>query len=165
MSRKSSRQAGKSGRDPGGFVAIPWSVLDSNAYRSLSMHAKALLVEIARQLRGDNNGALLCSRAYMGPRGWKSADMLTKAKRELLEAGFLHETVMGRRPNKASWYAVTWSGLDRINGFDPGAAETFNRGAYKAPAMAAPKPTRDELYAKWNRIPREVVTVTTQEAP
>src|SRR5687768_5225903 len=103
------------------------------------MHGKAMLVEMARQLRGDNNGSLLCSRAYMGPRGWKSADMLTKAKRELLAAGFLHETVIGQRPNKASWYAVTWQTLDRLNGLDAGAAETFKRGAYKAPALAAPK--------------------------
>jgi hypothetical protein len=164
MSRKSSRHAGKSGRDPGGFVAIPWSVLDSAAYRALSMHARVLLVEIARQLRGDNNGSLLCSRAYMAPRGWTSSDMLTKAKRELLAAGFLHETVIGQRPNKASWYAVTWQTLDKLNGFDQGAAETFKRSAYQSAAMAAPKPTRDELYRKWNPIPAKVITVITPEA-
>jgi hypothetical protein len=147
------KRARSTGRDPGGFVAIPWSVLDSDAYRALSMHGKAMLVEMARQLRGGNNGALLCSRAYMAPRGWKSADMLTKAKRELIAAGFLHETVMGQRPNRASWFAVTWCALDRLKGLDEGAVATFNRGAYKAPAMAAPKPTRDELYAKWNPIP------------
>lgn len=164
MSRKSSRHAGKSGRDPGGFVAIPWLVLDSPAYQRLSHPAKALLMEIARQLRGDNNGALLCSREHMGKRGWSSWDVVHRAKVQLLAAGFLHETVKGHRPNKASWYAVTWCALDRLDGLDAGAAATFIRGAYKAPATASPKPTRDELYRKWNPIPAEVVTVTTPEA-
>jgi hypothetical protein len=67
----------------------------------------------------------------MAKRGWKSADTIANAKRQLLNAGFVHETVMGHRPNKASWYAVTWRALDRLPGYDPGAAETFKRGAYQ----------------------------------
>jgi hypothetical protein len=88
-------------------------------------------LEVARQFVRDNNGRLLLSRAYMDGRGWKSADMLTKAKRELLGAGFIHETVQGHRPNKASWYAVTWHTLDRDPRYDPGAIETFERGSYR----------------------------------
>lgn len=122
---------GDSGRDAGGFIALPWSVMDCPAYARLSMHARALLLELARQFVRDNNGRLLLSRAYMEKRGWKSADMLTKAKRELLAGGFIHETVKGQRPNRASWYAITWQRLDRIPGYDPGAMETFERGAYR----------------------------------
>lgn len=119
------------GRDAGGFIALPWSVLDCPAYANLSMHARALLLEVARQYVRDNNGRLLLSRAYMEKRGWKSSDMLTKAKRELLVAGFIHQTVQGQRPNKASWYAVTWYALDRHPGYDVGAVETFERSAYR----------------------------------
>lgn len=78
-------------------------------------------------------------------------------QRELLAAGFLHETVIGQRPNKASWYAVTWQSLDRISGYDEGAAELFKRSAYKAPAIAALKPTRDQLYEKWRPAVPETV--------
>ncbi|MGH8758709.1 MAG: hypothetical protein ACREVW_04245 [Burkholderiales bacterium] len=106
-------------------------MIDSPAYLGLSMHARALLIEIARQLRGDNNGMLLCSRAFMASRGWKSSDMLMKAKRELLDAQLIFETVMGHRPNKASWYAVTWMALDKLTGFDEGAVAMFQRGAYQ----------------------------------
>ena len=112
-------------------MALPWSVLDCPAYAGLSMHARALLLEVARQYVRDNNGRLLLSRAYMETRGWKSVDMLTKAKKELLEAGFIFQTVQGHRPNKASWYAVTWQTLDRHPGFDFGAIETFERSAYR----------------------------------
>ena len=131
---------GDSGRDAGGFIALPWSVLDCPAYASLSHPARALLFELARQFVRDNNGRLLASAAYLAKRGWKSADVITRAKRDLIEAGFIHETVKGHRPNKASWYAVTWRALDKITGFDLGATETFVRGAYQKNATLRPSP-------------------------
>lgn len=127
-------QKGDSGRDSGGFVALPWSVLDCPAYGRLSHPARALLFELARQFVRDNNGRLLASGAYLAKRGWKSADVITRAKRELLDAGFLYETVKGHRPNKASWYAVTWRALDKLPGYDTGAALCFERGAYQKAA-------------------------------
>ena len=122
---------GDSGRDSGGFIALPWSVLDCPAYGRLSMHARALLFEVARQFVRDTNGRLLLSRAYMQTRGWKSNDTLAKAKAELLASGFIFQTVMGHRPNKASWYAVTWRSLDQIPGYDVGTTQLFERGAYR----------------------------------
>jgi hypothetical protein len=121
----------KTSRDAGGFIALPWQVIDSPAYQSLTPYAKALLIDIARQYTGSNNGALRCGRAYMQPRGWNSMDMLTKAKRELLDSDLIFETVKGCRPNKASWYAMTWQGLDKLDGFDAGTTAAFERGAYR----------------------------------
>ncbi len=117
------------GRDAGGFIALPWSVLDSAAYQSLSHPARSLLLEIARQYVRDNNGKLLCSMAYLNGRGWTSRDVVTRAKRELLDAGLIFETCKGARPNKATWLAVTWHNLDRHPGYDPEAAD-FRRSAY-----------------------------------
>lgn len=131
MNGRNPGKARDTGRDSGGFVALPFAVLDSQAYLSLSVHAKALLLEVARQFHKDDNGRMLLSRAHLEPRGWKSSDMIMKAKRELLAAGFIFETVKGARPNKASWYAVTWRTLDKIPGFDFGAEQAFERGAYR----------------------------------
>lgn len=128
---RNSGKRGDTGRDPGGFIALPWSVTDCAAYADLSHPARSLLVEIARQWVRDNNGRLLASAAYLSKRGWSSADVITRAKRELIAAGFIHETVKGHRPNKASWYALTWRTLDRLPGYDEGAAATFVRGAYQ----------------------------------
>ena len=122
---------GDAGRDQGGFIALPWSVLDCPAYASLSHPAKALLFEVARQFVRDNNGRMLLSRVYMASRGWKSADVIARAKRELLEARFIFQTVMGHRPNKASWFAVTWRALDKLPGYDAGTEKGFERGAYQ----------------------------------
>jgi hypothetical protein len=125
-------------RDSGGFLALPFAVIDSAAYRGLSAHARALLIEIARQLRGDNNGMLLCSRAYMATRGWNSNDTREKCLKELVAAKLVHQTVMGCRPNRASWYAVTWLGLDKLDGYDHDLAKTFERSAYRDPPPAQP---------------------------
>lgn len=128
---RNKHSKGDAGRDSGGFVALPWTVLDSAAYARLSHPAKDLLLELARQFVRDNNGRLLASSAYLGARGWKSRDVITRAKIELIGAGFIFETVKGHRPNRASWYAVTWRTLDKIPGFDDGAAACFERGAYQ----------------------------------
>lgn len=132
MTRK---RKGGTGREGGRFIALPHSVMESPAFLRLSHHARALLLEFAFQYRGDDNGRLLCSGNYLAGRGWNSNDTITKAKRELLEAGFIHETVKGSRPNKASWYAVTWQTLDRLDGYDPEAAKSFRRGAYRDLAL------------------------------
>lgn len=134
----SRRKRVDTSRVAGGFVALPWSVLDSQAYIRLSHPAKSLLLELARQYVRDNNGKLLASLKRLRQRGWTSADVLTRAKRELIEAGLVFETCKGHRPNRASWYALTWFSLDLHDGFDPGAARAFERGAYLKNAQLIP---------------------------
>lgn len=145
MGRDRRTKGHDTSRDSGPFIALPWQVTDSPAYIGLSHPAKALLVEIARQYVRDNNGRLLASRAYLSKRGWKSADTITRALRELIAARLIHQTVMGHFPKTASWYAVTWRTLDRLPGYDYGALETFERGAYRknAPLKTAPLRPRD----------------------
>lgn len=130
MSRNRKPIVSRTTRDGSGFIALPWIVVDSPAFKRLSHPATSLLIEIARQFCGDNNGRLLCSRAYLKPRGWNSNDVITNAKNELLEAGFIYETVKGQLPNKAGWYAITWYMLDNHNSYDYGAKVGFVRGAY-----------------------------------
>ena len=136
--RNPKRKGHDTGRDQGGFVALPWSVLDSAAYARLSHPAKALLLEVARQFVRDNNGRMLLSRAYLQKRGWKSNDTINNAKAELSTAGFIFQTVMGHRPNKASWFAVTWRALDKIPGYDAGTEQLFKRGAYQNGTVLRP---------------------------
>lgn len=152
MSKNRAKKVGDSGRDGGGFVALPWVMLDSPAWGRLSHPARGLLLELCRQYVRDNNGRLLLSRAYLEPRGWKSASLIDRAKKELLAAGFIHQTVQGQRPNRASWHALTFYTLDRLPGYDEGAVEGFRRGAYRdAEPLPRPKPTREQLYRKWDR--------------
>lgn len=133
-----------SSRDAGGFVAIPWSVLDSASYQELSHPARSLLMEFARQYHGDDNGRMVATHAYLKSRGWSSKDVITRAKNELLDAGLIFETCKGQRPHKASWYALTWLSLDKLEGYDAGVEKAFPRGAYGAKKRlerAAPAPS------------------------
>lgn len=140
-------------RVPGAFVALPWDVLDCPGYQRLSYSARALLIDIARQHVSGNNGKLRASRTVLAERGWNSDSTINKATHELMSAGFLHQTVLGHRPNKASWFALTWYSLDKHLGYDAGAMETFKKGAYRDAAlpMPKPKPSREELYARHRR--------------
>ncbi len=135
MGRERRSKGHDTSRDSGPFVALPWQVLDCPGYLGLSHPAKSLLLDIARQFVRDNNGRLLASRAHLRKRGWKSVDTISRALKELVNAGFVHQTVAGCFPKTASWYAVTWRTLDRLPGFDAGAAESFVRGAYAKQAV------------------------------
>lgn len=118
-------------RDGGGHVAIPFAVLNGAAYLGLNAHARMLLLDLAAQYRGDNNGDLCMAWKVMHPRGWKSEETLSKAKRDLLESGLLFETRKGARPNKCSLFALTWYALDDCGGKLDITARGFPRGAYK----------------------------------
>lgn len=141
MSKRRNFKHRSSNRDSSGFIALPWAVVDSEAFRRLGYSACRLLIEVARQYNGRNNGQLLASRAYFEKRGINSCRLIQQGKDELIVAGFLHETVKGRRPNRASWFALTWYPLDAHGDYDPGAERTFERGLYakKIPPKAVEK--------------------------
>jgi hypothetical protein len=118
-------------RDSGGYIAIPFAVLNGAAYLSLNAYARMLLLDMSAQYRGNNNGDLCAPWKLMHPRGWKSEATLNKAKRALLESGLIVETRKGARPNKCSLYALTWFALDDCGGKLDISTQTFPRGAYK----------------------------------
>nr|WP_314899149.1 hypothetical protein [uncultured Deefgea sp.] len=138
------RRAGKGrGKDRDGeqFVAIPMVVLNSPAFIHLSPRAVKLLLDIASQNNGRNNGRLLASKRFMTSRGWTSVDQLTKALHELLEHRLIEQTVRGHMPNKASWFGVTWQGLEPRTDYDM-AMSGWPRSAYmnwKPPAIPPKK--------------------------
>lgn len=138
---RAHRAAKGGGRDGGGFIALPWSVIDCAAYKALSHPARSLLIEFARQYARDNNGRLLASTKFLKNRGWNSADVIHRAKLELIKAGLIYETVKGHRPNKASWYAITWQNLDKDSRYDAGAWEGWRhaRSGYKNTPLIPPE--------------------------
>ena len=127
----------------GAILVIPHCVLNSEAYLTLSGRAVRLLFDVAMQYNTSNNGALLASWRYMKEkRGWTSSDALNKAKRELIDHALLVETVKGQRPNKASWYGLTWYALDDIRGLEI-VTSSWPRGAYlRWQQEASQKPDR-----------------------
>ena len=108
------------------FVGIPHSAYSSPLFVALSPWAIKLLVDLGAQYNGRNNGDLQAAFSLMQPRGWNSETTLTKAKKELLAAGFIVEMRKGKRPNLCSLFALTWRPLNPSpkhdfgpNGFQP----------------------------------------------
>lgn len=144
MAKDTNTKVRGGSRDGGSFLALPWSVLDSAAYKALSHPARSLLLDVGRQYMGANNGQLLTSMRKLKERGWTSSDTVNRAKKELVSAGFLYETVKGHRPNKASWYAITWFALDRLPGYDPGTIEGYERSAFRKNKVLKPAPGEEQ---------------------
>jgi hypothetical protein len=142
-----ARNRHKGNRIGEAFVALPYSVLNSSLFIALSPHAVKLLIDVAAQYRGDNNGDLSLAWKLLKPRGWRSEATLHKAKRELMDAGFLYETRKGHRPNVCSLFALTWHLLDVSAKFDPDAKTNFTRGAYRfrAPLTVIPTATKSAV--------------------
>ena len=107
----------------GRFLALPHGVLDAPAFITLSAPAVRLLLDIARQYAGTNNGRLLCPLSVMKRRGWSSNDTLIRARRELEAAGFIQQTRQPMMPRRAAWYGITWRPLDYLPEMDVKPAE------------------------------------------
>jgi hypothetical protein len=112
------------------FFAVARDVLEHPSFLRLSPYAKALLLDLGAQYRGDNNGDLSCAWKLMKPRGWRSEATLHKAKHELIDGGFIFEARKGRRPNLCGLYALTWLLFDPSPKHDCKPA-AFERWAYR----------------------------------
>ncbi|MBE0547035.1 MAG: hypothetical protein IH627_05105 [Rubrivivax sp.] len=128
-------------RDGRLFVAVPYIVIDSPGYRAAGHTARSLLLDIARQYTGHNNGKLVACARYLEPLGWKSNHTVLGALHQLLACGLLVETRKGGFPNMAAWFALSWCDLDQGQDLDID-PKMFRRGGYLQPRQQTPATTR-----------------------
>jgi len=102
----------------GSFSAVPHAVMDSNAFQSASHPARSLLYELIRQLTGRNNGHLQLASPWLRKRGWNSADVVQRAKVELIERGLIVLTRQGGLNSGPCLYGVTWLHISNFVGLD-----------------------------------------------
>jgi hypothetical protein len=102
----------------GSFSAVPHGVMDSNAFQGAGHPARSLLYELIRQLSGQNNGHLQLTSPWLKKRGWNSADVVQRAKSELLERGLIVLTRQGGLNSGPCQYAVTWLHISNFVGLD-----------------------------------------------
>lgn len=99
-----------------GHFNLPNVVTDHPDYIAMSFAAKSLLVDVGSQFNGRNNGDLCASMAIMKRKGWTSKDTLTRAKRELIDRGWLIETKVGGMNIGPSLYAISWQPIHECGG-------------------------------------------------
>ena len=116
MSTQNQKWLSNKGRYPFKFfVMFPWDVLNHETFRTLSPRATKLVVDIAAQYRGGNNGDLCAPLSLMKKRGWNSSDQLNKAKKELVEKDVIRVARQGGL-NKCNLYALTWFPINECKG-------------------------------------------------
>lgn len=97
------------------FLSLFHVMLDSEEYTRLSPSTVKLIIDIAAQYRGNNNGDLCTAWVFMKKRGWRSKSTLYKAMKEAEESGFILRTRQGGI-NKANLFAITWQPIDECGG-------------------------------------------------
>jgi len=105
-------------KNDGGICQIPKRVLLSKDYRSLNNASVRVLMALACQYTGANNGDLSATKAEMSKHDIRSEDTINRAIKELIEHGLIVKTrngyagVDGRR--MCSLYALTWMRVDNL---------------------------------------------------
>lgn len=118
------------------FAGVSHDVIDSAAFADLTGEAVRLLLIIARQYDGNNNGWLQASHSYCRYRGIASESTLRNAVASLIAHGFIYRARgHGIDPltseNTPARYALTWLSLTRnrkglfCDGFVPNAFERW----------------------------------------
>ena len=122
MSSGATKRKRERGRATAGrFLSLPHVVLESSSFINLRPRAVKLLLDVAFQYDGRNNGNLTVACSPMKERGWSSKDTLSKAVQDLIEANLIVKTRTGRFMNPGAQcylYAVTWRAIDECQGKD-----------------------------------------------
>ncbi len=114
----------------GTYSAMPHSVMDSVAFAGASHPARSLLFELIRQLNGRNNGHLKLATGWLRKRGWSSADVVQRAKAELIVRQLAIKTYFGGLNAGPDLWAVTWLPISDFTGLSEVSATTFHPGAW-----------------------------------
>jgi hypothetical protein len=116
MSKPRDRAKHKGRRDSGTFTLIPHAVQDSTNWKKLSGRAIKVLLAIARQFNGKNNGDLCASYSVLRKHGIRSSRLLRRELDELQHYGMIEQTRPGGRQIGPSLYGVTWLAIDDRSG-------------------------------------------------
>jgi hypothetical protein len=99
------------------FAAIPVSVLETPAAVSLPHAAVRVLLLLAAQYTGKNNGRLACTRSYARSRGVTSNETVERALAALVAHGLVRVTRQGwRTKHLPTLYALEWRDVNWSDG-------------------------------------------------
>jgi hypothetical protein len=110
-----TRERVKGRKGKGNWLGLPMQVITSDAYNQLGAWSVKLLVDVAKQYNGFNNGDLNAVWSIFKEQGWHSKGTLSRAIKELIDKGFIELTRQGGK-NRCSLYAVTWESIDECKG-------------------------------------------------
>lgn len=104
---------------PGGYLALPKVVMEHEDFRLLTSSGHKVLMALAAQYNGRNNGDLSATHTTMKAWGGMAHGTLCKALRELQERNLVlksREAFKGREASRCALYAITWQPIDPCDG-------------------------------------------------
>ncbi|MHA3840489.1 hypothetical protein ACX0GZ_04630 [Sphingomonas aestuarii] len=111
MAKKAKQRADHRADNRGGaWAGIPHCVIDSLAYRHLSLWGRAVLVEVVREMNGYNNGEIGISQRQIAERlRTTNFRSIGKAVAELMSHGLIDITAEGQwKQRMARQYRLTF---------------------------------------------------------
>ncbi|UZW60272.1 hypothetical protein [Lysobacter enzymogenes] len=99
--------------DGGAAFVVPYTLLRHPNFTRLSAYAHKLLMDLACQYTGFNNGYLCAAWTLMRDAGWKSENTMRSALLELEHYQLVQRTRQGGR-NRPNLHAFTWRRIDNI---------------------------------------------------
>lgn len=111
----------KGRRESGTYTALPHALIDHPDFANLSASALRVLICLARQYNGRNNGDLSAPLSRVKESGVKSSASLSTALDELKQKRWIICTRMGRfmKPGaRCSLYGLTWLPINECPGKD-----------------------------------------------
>lgn len=115
MKRNAQRENAWKHVDGGAAFIIPLTLLKHANFSRLSPPGNKLIMDLARQYSGFNNGYLCASPSVMLENGWRSKATVAEAIAECQHYGLIQKTRQGGR-NRANLYAFTWWPIHEIKG-------------------------------------------------
>lgn len=97
------------------FMGIPHYIVRSAEFGELEPWPLKLLIELAANFNGKNNGDLSAAFSVLQKRGWNSPGTLNSAIKRLLRDGWLMTSRHGGR-NRCALFALTWWPVDPCEG-------------------------------------------------
>lgn len=116
---RSRIERAKGRKEKGSFAQVPANVLQSPEFHGITGEAVRLLLALAAQYNGHNNGNLCAASSVAKLYGFKSGDTLARAIAGLLEAGLIIRTREGMfqgAGSKCALYAIAWKPIDACPG-------------------------------------------------
>lgn len=112
---KRAKLTGKGGA--ASFISMPHYVLNSPEFAALDGNETKMLMELARQYKGTNNGDFSATRKQlMEHRGWNSHGTIDAQLAKLEAKGWIVKTHQGGKRMGCNLYAVTFWPVDECKG-------------------------------------------------
>jgi hypothetical protein len=181
MPRRAKQKADHRADNRGGpWAGLPHCVIDSLAYRDLSLWSRAVLTEIVREMNGYNNGEIGLSQRQLANRlGTSNFRQIGRAIAELMEHGFIDIAVEGKwKQRLARQYRLTFVNTGspgryrpatneyrhwqptRKSGVEPGSAEAVDPAE---PVSAGQAMSAEHLSATLNEKQRKTFSASAEK--